>query len=100
MSNLCGFCDINTETVMLVLGDQWFEFCAPCGDTETLTHAETGEVATIKSIFNNVADGTPVATQPALPAPVVQDVFLNGLSLDVATADRLWDIELETLLQA
>ena len=100
MSNLCGFCDTKTETDMLVLGDQWLEFCAPCGDTETLTHAVTGEVATIKAIFDNVADGTPVATSPAPPVPVVENVFLNGLALDLGTADRLWDIGLEVLLHA
>jgi len=78
MSNRCGFCEVKTDTNTLVLGDQWLEFCTPCGDTETLTHGDTGEVASIKAVFDHSVDGTPVITRPA---PVIEGVFLNGQPL-------------------
>ena len=98
MSDRCGFCNTKTDTDMLVLGDQWLEFCSPCGDTETLNHAETGEVASIKAVFDNIADGTPIATRPAPPtppAPVVQGVFLNGVPLTETIATSLYDIDFQ-----
>ena len=81
MSDRCGFCNTKTETDMLVLGNQWLEFCAPCGDTEVLTNSHTGEVATISAVFDSIGDGTAVATIPAPPAPepvLVDGCFLNG----------------------
>lgn len=87
MSNRCGFCNIKTDTTILVLGDdctsQWLEFCSPCGDTETLNNAETGEVATIKDVYYNIEFGTPIVTRPA---PVIEGVFLNGQPLTEAMA--------------
>ena len=88
MSNRCGFCDTKTETDMLVLGNQWLEFCSPCGETETLNNAETGEVASIKAVFDNIADGSPIVSQPA-PVSVIEGVELNGQPIDAHLDD--WD---------
>jgi len=38
-------------TNTLVLGGDWLEFCEPCGDKETLTNRETGEVKTVAEVF-------------------------------------------------
>ena len=84
MSDQCGFCDDKTETNMLVLGDQWLEFCAPCGYTEVLTNSQTGETATISAVFTSIGNGTPAVTMPALPKPepvLVEGCFLNGQAI-------------------
>lgn len=53
MAPYCCFCGCNKPTVgTLVLGDQWLEFCEPCGDRETLTNGETGEVKTVREVFD------------------------------------------------
>jgi hypothetical protein len=36
---------------MLILGDDWIEFCRPCGETEKLTNSETGEEKSIVEVF-------------------------------------------------
>tara|TARA_X000000368_G_C22480121_1_gene471669 strand:+ start:130 stop:276 length:147 start_codon:yes stop_codon:yes gene_type:complete len=36
---------------MLVLGDDWIEFCRTCGETEKLTNGETGEEKSIVEVF-------------------------------------------------
>jgi hypothetical protein len=41
-------------TNTLVLGSDWLEFCEPCGDKETLTNGETGEVKTLRYVFEMV----------------------------------------------
>ena len=91
MSDRCGFCETKTDTNMLVLGDQWLEFCSPCGETETLTNAETGEVASIKAVFDNSADGTPIATLPAPPAPVLEGILVDGKPLTEREATTLYE---------
>ena len=94
MSNQCGFCITKTDTDMLVLGDQWLEFCSPCGDVETLTNAQTGEVATIKAVFDNAVDGSPIATHPAPPTPpvpVLEGILLNGMCITEREANALYE---------
>jgi len=94
MSDKCGFCDHKTETNMLVLGDQWLEFCSPCGDTEVLTNAQTGEVASIKAVFDNIADGSPIVTRPAPPAPpapVLEGIFVDGVPLTEREATDIYE---------
>ena len=58
----CGFCDTRrpepTEdyphgTKMMIMGDDWFEFCEPCGNSVKLTNNETGEEKTLAEIFNS-----------------------------------------------
>ena len=65
MANHCGFCDTRrpepTEdyphgTKMMILGDDWFEFCEPCGDSVKLTNNETGEEKTLAEIFNTIEE--------------------------------------------
>ena len=54
MADYCVFCDTRRPscgTNMLVLGDQWLEFCVYCGETEMLTNAETGAVMCIADVF-------------------------------------------------
>ncbi len=53
MSDYCNICDTRRPaggTQHLVLGDDWLEYCQSCGDTETLTNSETGEVKTIAEV--------------------------------------------------
>ncbi len=65
MANHCGFCDNRrpepTEdyphgTKMMILGDDWFEFCENCGDSVSLTNSETGEEKTLAEIFNTIEE--------------------------------------------
>lgn len=54
MANYCMICKTRrpaSGTNMLVLGDEWIEFCRPCGDTEKLTNGETGEQKSIVDVF-------------------------------------------------
>ena len=54
MANHCGICDTRrpvTGTNHLVLGDDWIEFCRPCGEKEMLTNGETGEQKSILEVF-------------------------------------------------
>tara|TARA_R110002074_G_scaffold191267_2_gene357340 strand:- start:546 stop:689 length:144 start_codon:yes stop_codon:yes gene_type:complete len=46
---------------MLVLngGDVWVEFCAPCGESETLQNAETGEEIAVRALFDRSAKDNP-----------------------------------------
>ncbi len=53
MSDYCTFCDTRRPeggTNHLVLGDDWIEFCHPCGEKETLTNG-SGEVKTVNEVF-------------------------------------------------
>jgi len=43
-------------TNTLVLGSDWLEFCEPCGNKETLTNGETGEVKTLAEVFDLVRE--------------------------------------------
>jgi hypothetical protein len=55
MADHCSFCDTRRPeggTNILVLGDDWLEFCEPCGETETLTNGNTGEVKTLREVFD------------------------------------------------
>ena len=54
MANHCFFCDTRRPmggTNTLILGGDWLEFCEPCGDKETLTNRDTGEVKTVAEVF-------------------------------------------------
>jgi len=58
MADHCSFCETRWPdggTNMLVLGDDWLEFCRPCGDTVKLTNTQTGEEATIREVFDATA---------------------------------------------
>jgi len=55
MADHCTFCDTRRPsggTNILILGDNWLEFCAPCGGKEMLKNAETGEEKSIREVFN------------------------------------------------
>ena len=55
MSDYCNFCETRrpeSGTNILVLGENWFEFCRPCGTTEMLTNGETGEQKSFVDVFN------------------------------------------------
>ena len=54
MSDQCIFCDERKPTNHLVLngGELWLEFCQECGETETITNAETEETITVSDLFN------------------------------------------------
>jgi hypothetical protein len=61
MSDFCVFCETRRPqggTEILVLGSgpdmQWLEFCQPCGASEELTNAETGETLTVKQLFDRL----------------------------------------------
>lgn len=65
MANHCGFCDTRrptpTEsyphgTKMMVLGNDWMEFCESCGDSVMLTNGETGEEKTLAEVFDNLEE--------------------------------------------
>jgi hypothetical protein len=59
MADHCTFCDTRRPsggTNTLVLGGDWLEFCEPCGETETLTNRDTGEVKTLAEVFTLVRD--------------------------------------------
>ena len=43
-------------TNILVLGSDWLEFCEPCGNKETLTNGDTGEVKTLAEVFDLVRE--------------------------------------------
>ena len=54
MADHCCFCDTRRPmggTNLLVLGDDWLEFCEPCGNKETLTNGERGDVKTLAEVF-------------------------------------------------
>jgi len=53
MSDYCNICNTRRPeggTQHLVLGDEWLEYCQPCGDSETLTNGDTGETLTIAEV--------------------------------------------------
>lgn len=59
MANYCSFCDTRRPeggTNTLVLGDDWLEFCEPCGEKETLTNRNTGEIKTLAEVFALTGD--------------------------------------------
>ena len=55
MSDYCNICDTRrpdggTQHLVLNAGELWLEYCQTCGDNETLTNPETGEVKTIAEV--------------------------------------------------
>lgn len=55
MADHCTFCDTRRPdggTNILILGEDWLEFCEPCGKTEMLTNSVTGEEKPIREIFD------------------------------------------------
>jgi len=59
MADHCCFCDTRRPmggTNTLVLGSDWLEFCEPCGNKETLTNGDTGEVKTLAEVFDLVRE--------------------------------------------
>ena len=66
MADHCSFCDTRRPTDgtnILVLGQDWLEFCQPCGETEKLTNSQTGEVATIREVFEAAAASREAASR-------------------------------------
>jgi len=64
---------------MLVLdgGKVWIEFCSECGTSETLTNQKTGEVVTVRALFERDKD------EQALPASSVDKSFnIPGSGMD------------------
>jgi len=58
MSNYCVFCETkrpSTGTNTLVLGDEWLEFCRPCGHSEKLTNSQTGETKSIIEVWKSLS---------------------------------------------
>lgn len=60
MANHCVFCDTRwpPEPVKtIILGEDWFEFCAVCGDDDRFAfeNAETGERLTPAELFEKLA---------------------------------------------
>lgn len=54
MADHCSFCDTrrpNGGTKILVLNQEWLEFCEPCGQEVILTNAVTGEDKCIADVF-------------------------------------------------
>jgi hypothetical protein len=39
---------------MLVLGDNWLEFCEPCGAENTVTNQDTGETISVADLFKRL----------------------------------------------
>lgn len=59
MADHCNICDTRrpaSGTQILILGDDWIEFCRPCGTAEKLTNSVTGEQKSILEVFES--DGT------------------------------------------
>jgi|TARA_R100000482_G_scaffold117405_1_gene60975 hypothetical protein len=67
MANHCGFCDtrrpVETEnyphgTKIMVLGEDWYEFCEKCGNNPdfSLTNGETGETLTLEQVFTLISE--------------------------------------------
>ena len=56
MADHCSFCDTRRPdggtNVLIISEGTWLEFCKPCGDTEILTNAETGEEVTVAELFS------------------------------------------------
>ena len=55
MANQCCYCNVrHIDTNMLVLGDNWIEFCEECGPLNTVTNRDTGETMTISAVFDRL----------------------------------------------
>jgi hypothetical protein len=57
MADHCSICDTRrphggTNHLVLNGGAFWIEFCGPCGESETLTNADTGETLTVAELFH------------------------------------------------
>ena len=55
MADHCIFCETRRPeggTNILILGDNWLEFCKPCGEKEMLTNSQTGEEKSIREVFD------------------------------------------------
>jgi len=55
MANECCFCGERhgkTDALVLNGGNLWIEFCKDCGQKETLTNPETGEVIKVQALFD------------------------------------------------
>jgi len=62
VANHCCVCDRRwppEPVIMIVLGDEWLEFCAECQDTpDFFTNGETEQKATPRQLFE-MLDGEP-----------------------------------------
>ena len=61
MADHCCFCDTRrpkggTNHLVLNGGQVWIEFCADCGEKETLTNPEIGTV-TVSELFASLEEG-------------------------------------------
>ena len=63
MANHCGFCDTRRPsptpdfphgTKIMVLGEQWFEFCEDCSTKHLLTNEKTGEEKSLAEVWELV----------------------------------------------
>ena len=65
MANHCGFCDTRRPqptdeyphgTKMMIINDDWLEFCQHCGDDPeyVLTHAISGDTYTLNEVFEGL----------------------------------------------
>jgi translation initiation factor 2 beta subunit (eIF-2beta)/eIF-5 len=64
MANECCYCgERHIDTSMLILGENWIEFCEECGSKETVTNVETKETITIKQLFDRLS-AAPIPEMP------------------------------------
>ena len=47
-----GDVDESYKVLVLNRGQDYFDFCSKCGETETLTNETTGEVLTFNQVYN------------------------------------------------
>ena len=64
MADHCIVCDVRRPkggTNILILGEDWLEFCEPCGKKEKLLNQDTGEEKTLWEVFIQGDDDPPRA---------------------------------------
>ena len=55
MADHCSFCDVRRPqggTNILIINEDWLEFCEPCGKEAVLKNMDTGEEKPIVEVFN------------------------------------------------
>jgi hypothetical protein len=75
--------DVDEKYKVLILngGDLWLDFCDKCGDTETLTNGNSGEVLTFNELYNQKPFGVNAVDSDDSPKN------LPKVSLDEAVAN-------------
>lgn len=59
MADLCRFCGARNPkggVKVLILGDDWVEFCVDCGDKPLFENKETGEIISPNELFKRQKD--------------------------------------------